>query len=84
MKELERRVAAIVIAAFDDAATIDARFKLLDSFEGLLARPIIKDELAKKHNSLLHAYSLDLIQVQTIFHEFKDKPRISSNLPPVR
>lgn len=48
IKELERRLAAVLTQAFDDCDTIEGKFKLLDSFEGLLNRPIIQDELEKK------------------------------------
>lgn len=45
IKELERRLGAVVSLAFDDCATVYGRFKLLDSFEGLLERPIIQVSL---------------------------------------
>ncbi len=48
IKELERRLAAVLTQAFDDCDTIEGKFKLLESFEGLLNRPIIQDELEKK------------------------------------
>ena len=41
IKELERRLASVITQGFDDCDTIHGRFKLLDSFEGLLTRPII-------------------------------------------
>ena len=41
IKELERRLASVITQGFDDQDTIYGRFKLLDSFEGLLTRPII-------------------------------------------
>jgi dynein heavy chain len=41
IKELERRLASILTQGFDDSDTIIGKFKLLDSFEGLLHRPII-------------------------------------------
>lgn len=41
IKELERRLASILAQSFDDCDTIIGKFKLLDSFEGLLNRPII-------------------------------------------
>jgi len=41
IKELERRLASVITQGFDDCDTINGRFKLLDSFEGLLNRPII-------------------------------------------
>lgn len=41
VKELERRLASILTQSFDDCDTIIGKFKMLDSFEGLLNRPII-------------------------------------------
>ncbi len=41
IKELERRLASVITQSFDDYDTIYGRFKVLDSFEGLLNRPII-------------------------------------------
>jgi dynein heavy chain len=60
IKELERRLASILTQGFDDSDTIIGKFKLLDSFEGLLNRPIIQDELEKKHITLLELYKTDL------------------------
>lgn len=82
IKELERRLGSILTQSFDDAATINARFKLLDSFEGLLERPIIQDELEKKHISLVQAYATDLKLVQETFLMLKDDPPIPCNMPP--
>ena len=83
IKGLERRLSTLLTNSFDDASTLHARFKLLDSFEGLLERPIIKDELDKKQSELLKAYTKDFDRVRSIFHEYKDSPRIDKNLPPV-
>mmetsp|Transcript_8755 Transcript_8755/g.8052 ORF Transcript_8755/g.8052 Transcript_8755/m.8052 type:complete len:158 (+) Transcript_8755:1357-1830(+) len=90
IKELERRLASILTQGFDDSDTIVGKFKLLDSFEGLLNRPIIQDELEKKHITLLELYKQDLKTVQSIFLEGKalvdkidEKAPISNNLPPI-
>ena len=54
--ELERRLGALIIQAFDDCTTLSSTFKLLDSFEGLLEREAIAAELAKKQvGSMLHS-----------------------------
>jgi dynein heavy chain, axonemal len=45
IKELERRLCQVVMAAFDDCATMGSTFKLLDSFEGLLDREVIAQVL---------------------------------------
>ena len=68
---------------FDDCATIYGKFKLLDSFEGLLERPIIQDELEKKHITLVQAYGMDLKRVQELFLTERDEPPITWNLPPI-
>lgn len=60
IKELERRLAAIIIQAFDDCTTVGMTFKLLDSFEGLLDREVIAADLEKKHTDLLRSYANDL------------------------
>ena len=90
IKELERRLASVLTQGFDDTDTITGKFKLLESFEGLLDRPIIQDELEKKHITLLELYKTDLKVVQSIFLEGKtlvdkvdERAPISDNLPPI-
>ena len=60
IKELERRLASVLSQSFDDSDTIIGKFKLLESFEGLLSRAIIQDELEKKQINLLELYKTDL------------------------
>jgi len=90
IKELERRLASVLTQGFDDCDTIIAKFKLLDSFEGLLNRAIIQDELEKKHITLLELYKQDLKTVQSVFLEGKaliekndERAPISNNMPPI-
>ena len=83
VKELERRLGSVLTRGFDDQATISARFKLLESFDTLLERPIIQDELERKHISLVQAYGEDLKRVQEIFLTERDNPPIGWNLPPI-
>jgi dynein heavy chain len=82
IKELERRIGSVVTQGFDDTCTVGGRFKLLDSFEGLLERPLVQNELEKKHTLLIEAYSDDLHAVQQMFLELRDLPPIAWNLPP--
>ena len=67
IKELERRLASVLSQSFDDSDTIIGKFKLLESFEGLLTRAIIADELEKKQITLLELYKTDLKIVAQIF-----------------
>ena len=82
MKELDRRLASVIVQGFDDAITVSGRFRLFDTFDSLIARPIIADELEKKYAPLIESVKIDINEVQTIFLEHKDDPLIASNLPP--
>lgn len=86
VKELERRLGAVICIGLDDNPTILGKFQLLDSFDGhLLDRFIIKDELESKHIDLLQAYNRDLKRVQQVFISHKNRPPEDTrkNLPPV-
>lgn len=90
IKELERRLASVLSQSFDDSDTIIGKFKLLESFEGLLSRAIIQDELEKKQISLLELYKNDLKTVAQIFQDGKvliekqdENGPISLNMPPI-
>jgi dynein heavy chain len=90
VKDLDRRLGSLLAEAFDDLDTIDMRLKLFDNFEGLLERPIIQDQLEKKHKLLLKAYRQDLTTVERTFVDNKakvdsglDDAPIYANLPPV-
>ena len=66
-KELDRRLASVLTQSFDDCDTIIGKFKLLESFEGLLTRAIIQEELERKQVNLLELYRQDLKTVSSIF-----------------
>jgi dynein heavy chain len=90
IKELERRLASVLTNSFDDCDTIIGKFKLLESFEGLLTRPIIQDELEKKQINLLELYKADLKTVAQVFQEGKplverldESAPIGSNMAPI-
>lgn len=90
IKELERRLASVLTQSFDDCDTIIGKFKLLESFEALLNRPIIQDELERKQITLLELFKQDLKITQQLFVEGKvlvervdERSPISSNMPPI-
>jgi dynein heavy chain, axonemal len=83
VKELERRLAGVIITAFDDGCTLETRFQLLDSFEGLLDQPTVRAALQKKHAQMLASYAAEVREVTEIFHSRKQTPNIDSNMPPV-
>jgi dynein heavy chain len=83
IKELERRLSSLLVQAFDDAACMQARFNLLDSFRNLLQRPNIESEIEKRMMTLISNYGIDLTIVQELFLNHRDEPDVANNLPPV-
>ncbi len=83
IKELEQRLGAAVSLAFDDCSTVHGRFQLLDSFEGLLERPLIQNTLEKKYISLIRDFEKDIVSVKKLFTTYCDMPPVGHNLPPI-
>jgi dynein heavy chain len=83
VKALERRLAAVMNIAFDDCTTVYGRFKLFDTFESVVHRPILRDEMEKKYIALLKSFDEELKNVQNQFLTSKDKPVVPTNYPPV-
>jgi dynein heavy chain len=83
IKELDRRIGSVIVQGLDDSYTVTGRFRLLDTFDNLLTRPIIADALEKKHASLIIGISEDINEVQKIFFDLKDDPPVPNNLPPI-
>ncbi|KAI8473051.1 MAG: flagellar outer dynein arm heavy chain beta [Monoraphidium minutum] len=82
ISELEQRLGALIMQAFDDCTTLSSTFKLLDSFEGLLEREAIAMELAKKQAELVKAFAADVAEVEELFAGARAAPVLSSNAPP--
>eukprot|EP00826_Nyctotherus_ovalis_P024267 TRINITY_DN18792_c0_g1_i1.p3 TRINITY_DN18792_c0_g1~~TRINITY_DN18792_c0_g1_i1.p3 ORF type:complete len:128 (-),score=35.64 TRINITY_DN18792_c0_g1_i1:34-417(-) len=63
--------------------TIVSKLKLLESFEGLLSRQIVHDELEKKYIILLDMFKSDLIKVQALFLSGKKMVEEKSSQSPI-
>ncbi|KAJ3292200.1 hypothetical protein HDU79_001606 [Rhizoclosmatium sp. JEL0117] len=81
--DLDRRIGTILCQSFDDCSGVHSCFRLLESFSGLLNRPVIQQDFEKKYFSLLKTYSQDLDDANVIFLKFKDNPPIHYNMPPI-
>jgi dynein heavy chain len=82
VRELERRLAALIGTALDDCSSVGRTFKLLDSFEGVMERDVIAAELEKKHVTLLRAYAADIKEVHDVFTAGRTAPQLSKNAAP--
>ena len=83
LHELERHLASVFAQAFDDCATLHARHKLLDSFDVMLERPLLQDELERRYPQLVQLVAVDLKRVQEIFLTERVSPPIFWNMPPM-
>ncbi|KAL7445854.1 hypothetical protein ACHAXM_010428 [Skeletonema potamos] len=86
VKEIERRLGAVIALALDDCETIYGRFQLVDMFDRkLLERPIIQDEVEVKQIRLIQSYGKDLKIVQDEFIKYRSNPPKDTmqNLPPI-
>eukprot|EP00879_Flechtneria_rotunda_P005416 GHRR01005708.1.p1 GENE.GHRR01005708.1~~GHRR01005708.1.p1 ORF type:complete len:1495 (+),score=578.36 GHRR01005708.1:300-4784(+) len=82
IRELEHRLGALIMQAFDDCTTLNSTFKLLESFEGLLERDAIAAELAKKHRDMVATFGAEVKEVHELFLSHKAWPVLSKNSPP--
>ncbi|GBF97683.1 flagellar outer dynein arm heavy chain beta [Raphidocelis subcapitata] len=81
VSELEHRLGALIIQAFDDCTTLSSTFKLLESFEGLLEREAIAAELTKKQAELVKAFAADVAEVTELFEAGREAPVLSATAP---
>ena len=82
VKDLDRRLAAVLASGFDDLDTIVGRLKLFDGFEGLLERPAMQAELDRKFHVLLDQWKADLKIVQNIFVRNSEAVRLGLSTAP--
>ena len=90
LKELERKISAVLTQTFDENNTIMGKFKVLENFDTILERPYIVVELEKKYNILLEAFKNELREVQNLFLTGKKlieandpKNPLNKNMPPI-
>lgn len=86
VKEIERRLGAVIGLALDDCETVYGRFQLVDTFDKqLLDRPIIQDEVEVKQIVLIQSYGKDLKVIQEEFLSNRCSPPKDTmrNLPPI-
>lgn len=65
---LERKLAAILVQAFDECYTIESLIKLIEICGSLLQRPIIYEEIKDKLDNMIGLYSDDLDLVKNVFN----------------
>jgi dynein heavy chain len=74
---------AILVQGFDDCASVQSVFKLLDIFDVLIYRDGIRSAIEKKYPELFRMFGEDVERVHKIFAGRREAPPVFSNLPPV-
>ena len=90
LKELERKISAVLTQTFDENDTIIGKFNVLENFDSILERPYIVVEVEKKHNILLELFKEELRVVHNLFLVGKkqienndEKNPLNKNMPPI-
>ena len=83
MKELDRRLGSVIAQALDDASTVNGKFRVLETFDSLVVRPIVADELEKKHASIVAAVKNDIEEARRTFQLHCSNPPLAHNHPPI-
>lgn len=60
----------------------EGAFDLLSKFQNVKTREKIKELLAQQYESVLKKYEKELQELENLFHEGKENPPISKNMPP--
>lgn len=66
---LERKLAAILVQAFDECYTMESIIKLIEVCGSLLQRPIIYEEIKDKLENMIEIYNNDLDMVKEFFDQ---------------
>lgn len=82
VRELERRLGALIGTALDDSPSLGRTFKMLDSFEGVLERDVVKADLEKKQMALIKSFAAEVKEVQELFTSGRAAPQLSKNAAP--
>ncbi|XP_018424228.1 PREDICTED: dynein beta chain, flagellar outer arm-like [Nanorana parkeri] len=82
VKSLEHQLGNILRSSFDQCPTIASQLRLLEVFEGVSRRDIVKDHLKEKDLQLYTMFMEELHQVKEMYLEMANNPPLHVNLTP--
>ncbi|XP_075053831.1 uncharacterized protein LOC142139871 [Mixophyes fleayi] len=82
IKSLEHQLGNILRSSFDQCPTIASQLRLLELFEGVSRRDIVKDHLKDKDLNLLNMFIEEISQVKDMYQEMADNPPLHVNMTP--
>ncbi|KAJ1184768.1 hypothetical protein NDU88_001571 [Pleurodeles waltl] len=82
IKDLEHRLAGILRVSFQQCHTIGAQLRLLEVFEGISRRELIKEHLRDQDQQLVSMFIEELTQVKDMFQQMCEDPPQHINTTP--
>ncbi|XP_068122143.1 uncharacterized protein [Hyperolius riggenbachi] len=82
VKSLEHQLGNILRRSFDQCPTVASQLRLLEVFEGISRRDIVKDHLKEKDLQLYTMFMEEIRQVRDMYLEMSDNPPLHLNMTP--
>ncbi|XP_075192459.1 uncharacterized protein LOC142291659 [Anomaloglossus baeobatrachus] len=82
IKSLEHQLGNILRNSLDQCPTIASQLKLLEVFEGVTRRDVVKAHLKDKDSQLLNMFLEELSQVKDMFQVMANNPPLHVNMTP--
>uniref|UniRef100_A0A8C5WK28 Dynein heavy chain n=1 Tax=Leptobrachium leishanense TaxID=445787 RepID=A0A8C5WK28_9ANUR len=82
IKTLEHKLGGILRRSFDQCPTIAAQLRLLEVFEGISRRDVVKEHLKDKDEELVVMFMEELTRVNEIYVAMADNPPMHVNMTP--
>ena len=81
--DLEIQLQSFVNRSFENISSTDHALSLLQQFQSILQRDMLKQDLENKYLVIFQNYAQDLDTVQKLYEKNKYEPPIPRNAPPV-
>ncbi len=80
---LEENLKEFINESFENITNVERSLQLLQKFQSIFQRDILKSDLDSKLNIIFQTYGMELEQVQRLYERQKTDPPIPRNQPPV-
>jgi dynein heavy chain len=83
LEDIEEKLQALIDRSFESAGGIDESLTLLQTYDGILERESLRQDLGAKVIIVFHNYGLELAAVQEEYETHKAEPPFPRDMPPV-
>jgi len=79
--DFDRRLGSVACQCFERVNSLEAGFKLVVSFQGLLDRPDIADDVGAQYPLMIDMYEHELDTVKALFDGQRTHAVLNKNMP---